>query len=78
MAEPSPSYGNGTSFSPSSVAVDVGELCGANYCPGITATENPNLIKPDADKVNMLSGIFLGCMVGACLLVAFGVDSLKR
>lgn len=56
----------------------VARQCGARYCPGITATENPNLEKPDAMKINMLTGIFLGCMVGACVLVAVGVDSLKR
>lgn len=56
----------------------VSDQCGAQYCPGITAAENPNLEKPDAMKINMLAGIFLGCMVGACVLVAVGVDSLKR
>lgn len=56
----------------------VARLCGARYCPGVTAAENPNLVKPDPAKINTLSGIFLGCMAAACLLVAVGVDSLKR
>lgn len=57
---------------------NVARLCGARYCPGITAAENPNLVKPDSVKINTLSGIFLSCMIAACLLVTFGVDSLKR
>lgn len=57
---------------------NVARLCGARYCPGVTAAENPNLVKPDAEKINTLSGIFLGFMVAACVIVTFGVDSLKR
>lgn len=56
----------------------VAEICGAKFCPGIDANINPNLIPPELGKIQMLSGIFLCCMVLACLLVIFGVDSLKR
>lgn len=56
----------------------VGELCGGNYCPGVSLQENPNLIPPDPKKIQMLSGIFLGCMAAAIVLIVFGLDSLKR
>ncbi|XP_055852371.1 UNC93-like protein [Episyrphus balteatus] len=56
----------------------VAELCGANFCPGVDANINPNLIPPESEKIQMLSAIFLCCMVIACLLIIFGVDSLKR
>lgn len=59
-------------------SINVGELCGANFCPGLTSAENNNLIKPDAQKINLLSGIFLGCMCCSVLLVALFVDSAKR
>lgn len=66
--------------------------CGAQFCPALPATtttamektgaaaasEHPNLLMPDRSKINTLSGIYLGCMVAASLLVAVGVDSLKR
>lgn len=57
---------------------NVSEICGANFCPGVSAQINPNLIPPDPAQIQMLSGIFLCCMICACLLVVFGVDSLKR
>lgn len=54
-------------------------ICGANFCPGATSVAaNPNLKPPPASKINMISAIYLGCMVVACLVVAFGVDSMKR
>lgn len=64
--------------SPAVAVRDVGEICGANFCPGIDAAVNPNLQRPDQNKIQILSGIFLGCMIIACLSVIFGVDSLKR
>lgn len=69
---------NGNAVEDNSSSVDVGAICGVNFCPGITAEENPFLVRPDAAQINLLSGIFLGCMAGSVLLVAFGVDSLKR
>ena len=58
---------------------NISDICGANFYPGVhTADENPNLQRPDQFKLNILWGIFLGCIVLASLSVAFGVDSLKR
>lgn len=58
---------------------NVNELCGARFCPGgVSAAVNPNLVPPEMSKIHLLSGIFLGLMISACLLVAFGVDSLQR
>lgn len=57
---------------------NVGKVCGAQFCPGVSAAENPNLQPPDPKQIQMLAAIFLGCMAAACLLVAFFVDSLKR
>lgn len=59
-------------------AINVSELCGARFCPGVSAAVNPNLKPPEMSKIHMLSGIFLALMVCACVLVAVGVDSLKR
>lgn len=56
----------------------VRELCGARFCPGISAASNPNLQPPDSSKINLLMAIFLGLMVMASVLVMSGVDSLKR
>lgn len=58
--------------------VNVKDICGANFCPGITVDINPNLEPPAPEKIQLISGIYLGCMVAACLIVAFGVDSLSR
>lgn len=65
-------------FSPAANYSSVARYCGANSCPGISAADNPNLLKPDAAKLNTLAAIFLGCMLAAFLLVAFALDSLKR
>lgn len=57
----------------------VSKLCGAQFCPDkVTADENPNLTVPDNDKIRTLMCIFLAMMIIACLLIAFGVDRLKR
>lgn len=54
-------------------------LCGANFCPAKVAAEaNPNLKPPPMSQINLINGIYLACMVAACLIVAFGVDSMKR
>ena len=57
----------------------VSEVCGANFC-GVTASEavNPNLQPPPPERIHLISGIYLACMVLACLIVALGVDSLSR
>lgn len=57
---------------------NVARLCGAEFCPGVTAALNPNLTPPDESKVRMLMLIFLGMMVAASVLIAIGVDNLKR
>lgn len=54
----------------------VSEICGAQFCGIVEA--NPNLIAPAPERIWMISGIYLGCMIVACLIVAFGVDSLSR
>lgn len=54
------------------------KLCGAEFCPGVTASANPNLTPPEDHKIQMLMLIFLGMMVAACILISVGVDGLKR
>ncbi|XP_058794594.1 UNC93-like protein [Phymastichus coffea] len=56
----------------------VSELCGSNFCGAASATENPNLEPPPIERIHLIAGIYLGCMVAASLIVAFGVDSLTR
>ncbi|XP_022917651.2 UNC93-like protein isoform X1 [Onthophagus taurus] len=56
----------------------IDNFCGANFCPGTTQESNPNLEPPPSSKINLIAGIYLLCMVVACLIVAFGVDSLTR
>lgn len=54
-------------------------VCGADFQPKPTAEgANPNLKPPPASQINLIASIYLGCMVVACLIVAFGVDSLNR
>ncbi|KAM0724765.1 UNC93-like protein [Formica fusca] len=57
----------------------VAEKCGANFC-GVSGIEdeNPNLQRPPIERIYLISGIYLGCMILACLIIAFGVDSLSR
>lgn len=54
----------------------VSEICGAQFCGIVEA--NPNLEAPAPERIWMISGIYLACMIIACLIVAFGVDSLSR
>lgn len=62
--------------------VNISETCGANYVAPVDRQlqndSNANLHRPDAAKLNALTGIFLGCMAVASISVALGVDSLKR
>uniref|UniRef100_A0A182J1T0 UNC93-like protein n=1 Tax=Anopheles atroparvus TaxID=41427 RepID=A0A182J1T0_ANOAO len=61
--------------------VNVSETCGANYLAPIHQEGQGagiDLKRPEPEQLNMLTGIFLGCMVAASLSVAVGVDSLKR
>ena len=52
--------------------------CGAQFCGAASAAENPNLEPPPPERIQLISGIYLSCMLLACLIVAFGVDSLTR
>ncbi|XP_064210761.1 UNC93-like protein isoform X2 [Tribolium castaneum] len=55
------------------------DLCGANFCPGtVTEVANPNLHPPETSKIHLITGIYLACMVGACLVVAIFVDPMNR
>ncbi|XP_063364450.1 UNC93-like protein isoform X1 [Cydia amplana] len=58
--------------------VDFGSTCGVNFCSGSEAHENANLQPPSPLKIQVISGAYLACMAFAVILVAFGVDSLKR
>lgn len=57
----------------------VAEVCGANFCGAASAAaDTPKLERPPEERIHLISGIYLGCMVLASLIVAFGVDSLSR
>ncbi|XP_025988285.2 UNC93-like protein [Solenopsis invicta] len=56
----------------------VAEICGANFCGVSAENENPNLLRPPAERIYLISGIYLGCMILACLIIAFAVDPLSR
>lgn len=55
--------------------------CGANFCPGnVIYNSTADEVERDDDdlrrRVNILSGILLGCALAAIALVAFFVDPL--
>ncbi|EFN62792.1 UNC93-like protein [Camponotus floridanus] len=56
----------------------VAEKCGANFCGVSDIDQNPNLQRPSVERIYLIAGIYLGCMILACLIIAFGVDSLSR
>ena len=56
----------------------VAEICGANFCGVSEKNENPNLQRPPVERIYLISGIYLGCMILACLIIAFAVDPLSR
>ncbi|KAI8436994.1 hypothetical protein MSG28_010396 [Choristoneura fumiferana] len=58
--------------------IDYGATCGVNFCSGSGAHANANLEPPSPQKIQLISGVFLGCMLLAVVLVAVGVDSLTR
>lgn len=69
----------GIEVSPHNVTLNssvVANICGANFCE--VPAGNPNLAPPPVERIHLISGIYLGCMVLASLIVAFGVDSLSR
>lgn len=51
-------------------------LCGSNFLPSADAGEA--LPPQPPEKIQMLAGIYLACMAGAAIIVAIGVDSMKR
>lgn len=57
----------------------VAEVCGANFCGATSGdAESPKLERPPEERIHLISGIYLCCMIVASLIVAFGVDSLSR
>ncbi|KAJ2949245.1 hypothetical protein O0L34_g6195 [Tuta absoluta] len=71
-------FANITNTTASAPAVDYGATCGVNFCSGSASHENENLVPPSPLKIQVIAGVYLACMVSACLLVAVGVDSLTR
>nr|XP_026499824.1 UNC93-like protein [Vanessa tameamea]XP_026499825.1 UNC93-like protein [Vanessa tameamea]XP_026499827.1 UNC93-like protein [Vanessa tameamea] len=57
-------------------ATMIPKLCGANFLPSADAGEA--LQQQPPEKIQMIAGIYLACMAGAALIVAVGVDSMKR
>lgn len=60
------------------ISKNVGQLCGANFCPVENSGEVANLHQPDPFKIQFLSGIFIVLMLCATLLVSLFADTLKR
>ncbi|XP_077295709.1 UNC93-like protein [Arctopsyche grandis] len=55
--------------------VNTMEICGANFI----ATESEDALNEQPkEKIQTIAGIYLGCMVLACIIVAVGVDNLSR
>lgn len=57
---------------------NVSEICGRNFCPGNEENDQSNSVRPPDEQIYIVAGIYLACMVSACIIVAVGVDSLKR
>ncbi|CAH0715375.1 unnamed protein product, partial [Brenthis ino] len=57
-------------------ATMIPKLCGANFLP--SADAGVALQQQPPEKIQMIAGIYLACMAGAALIVAIGVDSMKR
>lgn len=51
------------------------ETCGANF---IASESDGVLNEQPAEKIQMIAGIYLGCMALAVIIVSVGVDSLTR
>jgi hypothetical protein len=52
-------------------------FCGSVYCPwSLNGTAGGN--GPDESQVNLLFSIYLGCAIGAAIVVAVLVDPLTR
>ncbi|XP_066583355.1 UNC93-like protein [Prorops nasuta] len=74
------SYGvESTSMNVTLNSTKVAEICGSRFCgPTGSSEENPNLAPPQTERIHLISGIYLVCMILASMIVAFGVDSLSR
>ncbi|XP_026762022.1 UNC93-like protein [Galleria mellonella] len=70
------SSGNNTAAVTAVNATLIPEICGANFLPSADAGEA--LKQQPPEKIQMIVGIYLVCMAGAALIVAIGVDSMKR
>ena len=64
--------GGNQTFSESSLS-----HCGANFCV-ITSAENGNLERPPDSEIFEISTIYLACIAGAVLIIAFFLDPLSR
>lgn len=74
-----PVLSSGTDSQNITIDPDALELCGANFLPGqAISTGNTNLEPPSPEKIYTIAGIYLACMVTACLIVALFVDSSDR
>lgn len=71
------STGNNTAAVTSLNETMIPLLCGANFLPSDSSSEGVLPTQP-REKMEMMIGIFLGCIVCSALLVALGLDSLKR
>ncbi|XP_076643712.1 UNC93-like protein [Halictus rubicundus] len=57
----------------------IAEACGANFCGATSGdVDSPKLERPPEERIHLISGIYLCCMIVASLIVAFGVDTLSR
>lgn len=64
--------GGNNSFSEAALA-----QCGANFCV-VGSSENANLERPPDSEIFEISTIYLACILGAVLIIAFLLDPLSR
>ncbi|XP_075977894.1 UNC93-like protein isoform X2 [Anticarsia gemmatalis] len=70
------SSGNNTAAATNVNETMIPILCGANFLPD--SNEIKAIPSQPAEKMQMIAGIYLACMVGASVLVAIAVDPMKR
>lgn len=51
--------------------------CGSNFCQS-QLDSNANLERPDDSEIYEISGIYLGCIVAAVIMIALVIDPLSR
>ncbi|KAL3268484.1 hypothetical protein HHI36_007595 [Cryptolaemus montrouzieri] len=55
------------------------KICGADFClANVNKSSNPNLDRPESAKIQLISGIYLICMVLASVIIGLGLDSMQR